>query len=218
MPTKHILQTLSALVLSGAASLAFATPISGAVASGDLTTVLPGGVVVDFDAGPTGDFASFTSGAVTFTGIGAPLTVGSDFNGSFNTRGVNSLLTGFDLDPDAFEITLASPVSAFAFLWGASDNTWTMDVYDSANTLLESIAVSAVFASNDGDYFGATGANIARIVLTDTGDSLGVGDFVFLDNFTYLTRGDTGVPEPTTLLLMGAGLVGMGLRRRGNRV
>lgn len=217
MSTKHLFKTLTALVLSGAASLAFATPLSGTVASGDLTTVLPGGAVVDFDAGPTGDFASFVSGGVTFTGIGAPLTVAADFNGSFNSRGVNSLLTGFDLDPDAFEITLASPVSAFAFLWGASDNTWTMDIYNSANTLIESIGIAAVFGSNLGDYYGATGANIARIVLTDTGDNLGIGDYIFLDNFTHLTRGNT-VPEPTTLLLMGAGLAGMGLRRRGKRV
>ncbi len=216
MSKKYILKTLSALVLSGVASLASATPISGAIASGDLTSVLPGGVVVDFDAGPTGDFASVVDGAVTFASTGAPLTVGSDFNGSFNSRGVNSLLTGFDLEPDAFEITLASPVSAFAFLWGASDNIWTMDVYNSANVLLESIALAAVFGSNNGDYYGATGADIARIVLTDTLDNFVDGDYVFLDNFTYLTRG-TNVPEPTTLLLMGAGLVGMGLHRRGKR-
>ncbi len=126
------------------------------------------------------------------------------------------MLTGFDLDPDALEITLANSVSAFAFLWGAADNIWTMDIYNSANALIESIAIAAVLSSNAGDYFGATGVDISRIELTDTGNNIGVGDYVFVDNFTYL-RDDRHVPEPTTLLLMGAGLVGMGLRRSAKR-
>lgn len=198
--------------LLAASATANAALLSGQVASGDLTTVIPGGTVVDFDAATPGDYASISIGAATFSSVGAPLTIGPDFNGAFNTRGVNSLLTGFDLDPDSFQITLSTPVSAFAFLWGASDNTWLMEVFDSSDTLIESHGLGAVFASNAGDYYGVSAAGIAKIRLTDTGDRLGVGDYVFLDNFTFAAG--EAVPEPATALLLMLGLGGIGAFRK----
>ena len=104
--------------------------------------------MVDFDGGPTGLFASVAFGGVTFTGTGAPVTVGSDFNGIYNTSGVNSMYNDFDYLPDAFRFDFASPVGAFGFNWGAADNLWTLSAFDWGGLLIESTTIPAVFGSN----------------------------------------------------------------------
>ena len=63
---------------------------------------LAGGSQEGFDAVATQIVASITLGNVTYTGIGSPLSIGPDFNGSFNTTGGKSLFNDFDLIPDAF--------------------------------------------------------------------------------------------------------------------
>ncbi len=190
-----------------------AVPISG---FGDPITnaALVGGTVIDFDAGPVGLFGAITLSGVTFTGVGAPLNIGPDFNGSFNTRGVNSLFTGFDLDPDALRIDFTGSVSAFGFNWGAADNHWTMSVYDGSDTLLESFVVPPVFGSNAGEYFGIARPGIAYLTLVDMKDSpcCAAGDYIFIDNFSY--SGGEPVPEPSTLALLALGGLGLLPSRR----
>uniref|UniRef100_UPI0025F8E3FC hypothetical protein n=1 Tax=Chamaesiphon sp. GL140_3_metabinner_50 TaxID=2970812 RepID=UPI0025F8E3FC len=88
----------SAIVLSGiyfSAGNANAVLISG---TGNPLTAIPGATVIDFETTTSGDFSSVTIGNVTFSGIGAPLTIGSDFSGQFNNPG-KSISNGFDFVP-----------------------------------------------------------------------------------------------------------------------
>lgn len=112
----------------------------------------------------------------------------------------------------------ASPVSAFAFNWGAADNYWGLDVYSSGDSLLGTYSVPPTVASNAGEYFGFAASGISYAILTDLKDIFSY-DYVFIDNFTYATSRINDVPEPATLLLLGSGMLGFGLfrRMRGSR-
>lgn len=209
--TMHRLLGISVAACSLWTNIAVAAPISG---TGDptLDAALAGGTVVDFESVAAGSYPSLTVGGVTFSGVGAPLDVGTDFAGSFNTRGRQSMFTNFDLDPDAIRIDFADTTSAFGFLWGAADNTWDLRAFDSGNNLIESFAIAPVFGSNAGDYFGIQANGIAYATLTDRLDTFTDGDYVFIDNFTYVSG--NRVPEPGTLALLGGGLLLAVGRRR----
>lgn len=203
-----------AMLLSAATS-ARATPISG---FGDplLDAALIGGTQEGFDAVASGQYASLTLGNVTYVGIGASFDIDADFNGQFNTTGGQSMSNDFDFFPDAFRFNFAAPVNAFAFNWGAADNTWLLQAFDSGNNLLESFFVPGTFFSNAGEYFGIATAGISYAIITDQKNNQ-PGDYVFIDRFTTSAADNAEVPEPATMLLLGTGLATLGVRRHRNR-
>lgn len=208
---RMILASLALAASMSIASTANAVPISGI---GDPLSdgALAGGTQEGFDSTPAGQYNAITIGNVTYSGIGAPLDIGPDFNGSFNTTGGQSLFTGFDLDPDQIRFDFSSVVTAFGFNWGAADNTWLLEAFDAGGNLIESTTLLATFGSNAGEFFGlSTGTAIAYALLTDQKDNPSSvdGDYVFIDRFT--TNGDTKVvPLPGAALLLLSGLGGLG--------
>jgi hypothetical protein len=193
---------------SAATIIGFGDPLSDAA--------LAGGIQQGFDSVANGDYESITLGNVTYIGVDAPLTIGPDFNGDFNTTGGKSLFTGFDLIPHEFRFDFATPVDAFAFNWGAADNVFILNAYNADDELLETLAIPATNMSNAGEYFGLAAEGISYAILSDTFNVFPDGDFVFIDRFTILGS-LTPVPEPATLLLFGAGVAAMAVRRRSRR-
>jgi hypothetical protein len=198
----------SGVIVSGVcfgSNNALAASISG---FGSPLVAITGGTVIDFEAATSGNFSSVTFGNVTFTGVGAPLTIGSDYAGQYNNTG-KSLYNGFDYVPNQFRIDFASTVNAFAFNFGASDSPWLMSAFSAEGNLLESTIIPRISSSNRGDYFGFATNGIKYATLVEQGG----GDYVFIDNFT--SSNAQQAPEPFTIVgtLIG-GTAAMRMRKK----
>lgn len=201
----------STLAILATALAAHAAQITG---TGDPLSnpALIGGIQENFDTTAAGDYTSLTFGNFTLTGLNAAFTIGSDFNGNYNTTGGQSVLTGFDNMPSAYRFSFANPVSAFAFNWGAADTTWTLNTYNSVGGLLESLIVPPTFGSNNLEYFGATGPISYADLTSDGGPG---SDYVFIDRVTYSAGATASAPDGgTTAVLVGLGLAAMAVVRR----
>lgn len=195
---------VSVIALSSiAAGAANATPITSA-----FDTALSGGTVITFDNLSNETVPTLVQGDVTISG-GGPIRVESTYAGQYNTRGTAALDNNGGAT-NLLTFTFATPVSAFGFLWGAADDVWVLNAYDSSNTLIESYNVPTTHASNAGDFFGLSDPGIVYATLSDISGN----DYVFVDNFTYVAGADQSVPEPASMALLGAGLFGMGMIRR----
>lgn len=83
--------------------LAAATPAGPVLTSGVGTPVsdpaLSAETAIMFEATTAGASGSLAIGNATFIGVDAPINIGADFNGSFNTSGGQTLFSGSDLVP-----------------------------------------------------------------------------------------------------------------------
>lgn len=214
---KLALAVAAAAVLASGAS--HAAPISSAA-----DPALAGAYIQDFEAGPAGTFVSqafgggVTIGALISSDVGAPsFSVATDFAGQYNTRD-RLHISNFGNQFQALRFDFGSSISALGFLLGASDASWTLRAYNSADTLLDSMNIAPVQASNAGDFFGLSGlagASYATLIQNFDGIYANGGvDYVFVDNLTF-TAGNNNVPEPGSLALAAlACLAVVGTRRR----
>jgi hypothetical protein len=186
-----------ALIGSASASTLYVqTTPAGAAA------LFPGQPVITFDSAAPGTYSSYTSDGVTFTSDSGAMHIDNAYIGVYNTFGVNSLHNCYCSDSfGTLNMAFSSPVSGVGFFWGASDNQWTLSVYNSSDTLIESFLLPITHASNAGDFVGIKDPGIAFAVLSGPSS-----DYIFVDNVT----GVSTIPEASTWAMLMLGFAALG--------
>lgn len=148
----------------------------------------------------------YYSGGGIGTGIPGP-----DFGGS-KMAGSVRFYTGAPFRAD-FLIPGVSSVSVVLGDFNYDTDNLFLKAYSSSGTLLDQKTFLLPETTNGGPTLTVTGANIDHVEFGSTGGNNGNWlNSVYFDNFSYTT---TPVPEPTTMLLIGSGLLGFaGLRKR----
>ena len=169
-------------------------------------------VTLDFESTPIGEYSQLVFADLTI----AP----QDNNDLFQ---VVSMSPGYPISNHALityynQITATPLVATFSiadvtsFSIGVGDynvdvdNTY-LEVYDSNHNLLGSDYYQNPGSTYGGDYLGVTTiTEIAYAVFWDGDPSPGA---VLWDNLTYETTASAPVPEPSTILLLSTGLLGL---------
>lgn len=110
-----------------------------------------------------------------------------------------------------FLISGVNSVSVVMGDYNADADNLFVRAYNSSNVLLNEATYFLPGAVYGGPTMTVVGTDIAYVVFGSTGE---YANSVFFDNFTYNAT-NNAVPEPTTLLLFGLGLIGLaGLKRK----
>ena len=135
------------------------------------------------------------------------------FTGGMMRSGPNNLLNDRDNTlPGRGPLTIR-PIDASEFIFGlglwnvGGDDQLSLNFYDGTNQLIEQV----ISASGIG-FFGIINPIGAKYAVIGF---VGGNGYAPVDDFQTATRENFGVPEPTTMLLFGLGLVGLaGFRRK----
>lgn len=166
-----------------------------------------------FDVGATTyDLTGASFNAVTASNGDATLSNGAVAN---TTLGAMVSPTFYDGgDASVIRIDFMNPVSAFGLDWFANNSNPTLSVFDSGNTLLESLTLNWLsFPILYGFPTGFIGLNVgSNTIAYATIDTPLNGDELYVDNLIYQRA--AAVPGPATLPLLAIGAAGLATIRR----
>jgi PEP-CTERM motif len=227
---KLVLATVSALTLMsvGTANAAIA---SYNFENGELNAVNLGGVTVNFNGG----LVALGVTSSTITGAGAPSVsnVQGVYTNGLNNSGapviganttVNYGLKSFAIgNSGTWNLLFGSGITQFDFAYNETESSGFTVTYYALNgtTVLSSQTVTpngvgganalsqCQFASTCAAVNFTNGAGIGRVTIADIG-----GDNVAIDNLTVNTIDVSGVPEPSTYMMVGSALAAMAAFRR----
>jgi hypothetical protein len=163
---------------------------------------LSGATLIDFSSQSLGVFTSLSIGNVILSTSNNQVGYITDaWGGQYNATGRSMENQNNSNSFNFLRFDFSTPVNAFGFNMGASNEDWILRAYDSSSGILEAFTLPQTWFSNAGDFFGIANPNIAYAII--------------MDNFKYVTGQINSVPEPATMLLLGSGLLGLlGFRRK----